>query len=84
MVTAFVSMAIIKLLFVFLGTFSRRCQWWKKIGVWMHKIRMDGPTFTSLYLARESYNSWCVPKRGRNPPDEAAEGIEMTEKMESV
>lgn len=69
-ITAFVSMVIIKLLHVFLGAFSRRSWCWKKIAVWMYKIRTSRPP---------SASSWYMRKRGRNSPDKAVVGIEVKE-----
>ena len=73
-IAAFVSVVIINLLFLFLGTLSRRSSWWKG----MKAMQLGGLIEMRLPLLNECYNGMRSPRRSCSTSDETAEDVEMT------
>jgi hypothetical protein len=73
--TVFVSMAFINLLFLFHGILSRRASWWKKIATRMRAIQLGVLVETYLSLFGDRMRS---PRRGYGTSDETTEDVEMT------
>ena len=70
-------MAIVNLLFLFLGTLSRHFSWWNGITTRMKAMQLGGLIEIRLPLFNEYYNRVRSPRRDCTS-DEIVEDIEMT------
>lgn len=77
-VTVFINMAMINLLFVFLGDLSRHPRWWKKFAPWIKALQLDRAMPTSISLLSECYGNLRTPRRGSTTSSETTDRIEMS------